>query len=678
MYPTDMVAVLRDGSSATVGDYWASSYSAPSADTSRDGGVEDYTLVSGSYLNGLLTATFDRKLDTGDKWDHTIVMGEKIDYVWARHRNDDTFKAEHSRFGKGSVTLAATAEVATITSEEHIHDDEDHFETHGTYMTIMWFVLVHLGVISARYLKFTYWWYWIHLILTGIVTVVTLISALWAYDKNESSQLAFQSDEHKYHSRLGLAITSLIMGQAIMGLLTRFNIWCNKSNVHVIGTLRYAHQLVGTTLLILSAVQIWYGYEAFNDEYDVDRQWITYMFWWILLVLYAVLELNHQLGVRYLIHPLNECRRCALPEMTHAEAMQKIALGKKLVFYDELVLDVGNFRWSHPGGSIMFENTIGQDMGKFLHGSSSIGGSFNAYNHSHQALKLARQLAIAKLPMKQDKYAEEATLTGETSGEISIQNSNWQFKERKLVANSTYHLSFSNDSIAIPSMPSGVGWIGTHFAVTIGGITRYYSFTLALSPEHEEAYDPANRGSDQAVNGKSSNVNLFIKVYPKGQLTQKLLNAEAGVNVRLKGPMGPGLMLTPTTSGRCIGFGGGTGIIPFLDLVEILYWRKLKPERYGDTLKDLQLTLWVGFQTDEDVFANKLLTATQDAYKDDDTFQLHQQISSKEGRINQEIVSKLTPGDASLVWICGPSPFNASVRDMVSNCGVRPEAIIVL
>jgi len=59
--------------------------------------------------------------------------------------------------------------------------------------------------------------------------------------------------------------------------------------------------------------------------------------------------------------------------------------------------------------------------------------------------------------------------------------------------------------------------------------------------------------------------------------------------------MGPGLMLTPTTSGRCIGFGGGTGIIPFLDLVEILYWRKLKPERYGDTLKDLQLTLWVGF-----------------------------------------------------------------------------------
>jgi len=137
--------------------------------------------------------------------------------------------------------LAATAEVATITSEEHIHDDEDHFETHGTYMTIMWFVLVHLGVISARYLKFTYWWYWIHLILTGIVTVVTLISALWAYDKNESSQLAFQSDEHKYHSRLGLAITSLIMGQAIMGLLTRFNIWCNKSNVHVIGTLRYAH-----------------------------------------------------------------------------------------------------------------------------------------------------------------------------------------------------------------------------------------------------------------------------------------------------------------------------------------------------------------------------------------------------------------------------------------------------
>jgi len=69
--------------------------------------------------------------------------------------------------------------------------------------------------------------------------------------------------------------------------------------------------------------------------------------------------------------------------MSHADAMMKISQGAKYVFYDDLVLDVGNFQWSHPGGSIMFEDTIGQDMGKYLHGSSSIGGNFNPYDHSY-------------------------------------------------------------------------------------------------------------------------------------------------------------------------------------------------------------------------------------------------------------------------------------------------------
>jgi hypothetical protein len=76
--------------------------------------------------------------------------------------------------------------------------------------------------------------------------------------------------------------------------------------------------------------------------------------------------------------------------MTHAEAMAAIESGKKYVFYDDLVLDVNRYRWSHPGGSIMFQNTIGEDMGKFISGCSSIGGTFMPYNHSMMARKLCR------------------------------------------------------------------------------------------------------------------------------------------------------------------------------------------------------------------------------------------------------------------------------------------------
>ena len=108
MYPTDMFAVTRNGNSVDVGDYWSSAHVTPSADTSRDGGIEDYTLVSGSYTSDLMTAVFDRKLDTGDKWDWEIVEGDKIDFVWAWHGSDDDYDTFHTKFGSGSVTLANT------------------------------------------------------------------------------------------------------------------------------------------------------------------------------------------------------------------------------------------------------------------------------------------------------------------------------------------------------------------------------------------------------------------------------------------------------------------------------------------------------------------------------------------------------------------------------------------
>ena len=132
MYPTDMFAVTRNGNSVEIGDYWSSAHVAPSADTSRDGGVEDYTLVSGSYSNDVMTAVFDRKLDTGDKWDWEITEGEEIDYVWAWHSSNAGYDTFHNKFGSGSVTLATTQATATLKSREHDDSDaEKVFLRHG-------------------------------------------------------------------------------------------------------------------------------------------------------------------------------------------------------------------------------------------------------------------------------------------------------------------------------------------------------------------------------------------------------------------------------------------------------------------------------------------------------------------------------------------------------------------
>ncbi len=47
-----------------------------------------------------------------------------------------------------------------------------------------------------------------------------------------------------------------------------------------------------------------------------------------------------------------------------------------------------------------------------------------------------------------------------------------------------------------------------------------------------------------------------------------------GKVIKMKGPMGPGLGLRSGMTGTVCAFGGGTGVIPFFDLVDMMFWRK--------------------------------------------------------------------------------------------------------
>jgi hypothetical protein len=157
---------------------------------------------------------------------------------------------------------------------------------------------------------------------------------------------------------------------------------------------------LGWAQAVVAWVAIFYGWEAYEETFDTDGDWNACLAGIIVLVvLYAALELNYRYGHLLSTHPILECRSVKLPAITHKEATERIIVkGQKLVFYDDLVLDITRYRWSHPGGAIMFERCIGEDMGKFIQGCSSIGGSFNPYTHSEMSKKLCRQLAIGRIP----------------------------------------------------------------------------------------------------------------------------------------------------------------------------------------------------------------------------------------------------------------------------------------
>jgi hypothetical protein len=90
--------------------------------------------------------------------------------------------------------------------------------------------------------------------------------------------------------------------------------------------------------------------------------------------------------------------------MTEEEFERKVKEGEKLVILDNMVLDIGGFAYSHPGGAHLINYNIGRDISKFIYGSYALCGNSNdpkastdRHTHSNVARKIANKHAIATL-----------------------------------------------------------------------------------------------------------------------------------------------------------------------------------------------------------------------------------------------------------------------------------------
>jgi hypothetical protein len=107
MFPTDMI-VLKGASetgSASVGDYYCSSYQGPSLDTEL-GGSDDLTVEEITHSNGILRAVISRPLDTGDENDFVLDPIVPTDFCYALHPTDTTMTQMHTIYGSDTVLLS--------------------------------------------------------------------------------------------------------------------------------------------------------------------------------------------------------------------------------------------------------------------------------------------------------------------------------------------------------------------------------------------------------------------------------------------------------------------------------------------------------------------------------------------------------------------------------------------
>mmetsp|Transcript_7687 Transcript_7687/g.14550 ORF Transcript_7687/g.14550 Transcript_7687/m.14550 type:complete len:722 (+) Transcript_7687:2043-4208(+) len=661
MFGTDMIEV--SAADKEINDLYSSEHAPPPTDTSLGG---KYSLenpkvtVSGSSVE----ATFTRKFNTGDKYDAVITPDSAFSLVFAYLDDGSDFGYHESGFGTGTLHFYSTQALSGFGDVSTGSDYDSDYTKHGKAMSSIWMALVPVGIIAARYFKGFQAWFYIHFLLMSVSTGVTVFSVSAIYKHNKSAYKDFDTDM-RYHSRMGLTIGSIVLVQGLLGVLIR---WFarKKETLGVLATLRWLHWISGWALFIVALIEIKYGWDMKDD----DKLDFIYPLYGVLAGIFLVFELANRFGYRYFLSKRN------LETFTYSQVLQEVSQGKEWGFFNDLVIDVRPFASSHPGGQVMFKHTFGQDYGKFIYGSSS----WNTAPHIHSvnAHSLIAQLAVGRV-------------TGPT-----VFSDDKPLLPMRLVAkgqfnHSTWKLTFRSEQVKVLGDLAGVDWIGKHFLVTYKGVSRYYSFVHCLGKDYATWHTEARRrgaevlpltppiqiseGDQQAVENGSGLLTLVVKRYPNGKLTPYLTGAPIDSYIHIQGPFGPGLELNDTTSGDIVGFAGGTGLLPFLDLAHLLWKQTL-----GETtkLRDIRFFLHVSFSNKGESFALDLLRSLEAASPQ--KFKLIVNFTDAQNNaINEVLLSSLIHlNTLTKVAVCGPSGYNRFVEGLVEKAGVSRNKVVVL
>lgn len=689
MYGTDVIVVGYD-TEAFAWDRYAQTEDTPPFDTDL-GGTDDITvspkqLVNGTYTNGTTEVYVRRKLDTGDKYDFVITENKQTDYIWAY--NPTTAFVQHSTYGTGSLNLASTQANLTLASTGSSSGYSDDFDYHGDVMSIVWMGFIPAAIMAARYFKWTWLWFWVHIALGIATIVVTVTSGSLTFDDNESDY-ATKVNKKLFHSRLGFSVISLVIGQGALGMLIRV---ISKTAItpYKMAVMRDVHFFTGWMLMIVAFIEIYYGW----DMYDDTKLDIVYFFYAFIAALFAILELWRRFW--YLVPCPLGCRRSKVVK-NHQDVLKEVTENhKRYAFCDELILDVGRFADSHPGGKTFITETYGEDLGKYINGCSSYGKGCNPYYHTQGARLILERLSIGVVAYPDDMLRGHGIAP-------SYAQMTWRLVGKIDLGGTTRLLTYASDEFSV-AKPKGIRWLGKHFRVTKPHtwqpVHRYYSIVYCMGMntlqtwrtqiqvaglETEVVTSTMEVLVDYAepVANETRFINMVVKAYrPHGKVSRYMTDMTIGESVSLKGPLGPGLALTEESSGCHVGFAGGTGLVTFLDLVHLIWQHEMSIET--TTLpQDFSLLLYVSFSTLDDTFALDLLRATQALCNRNRSrrFILHLFIveTTAQGKMTPEILaSYINAADIAKAWACGPSPFNRWACEMLLEIGVDRSRIKVL
>eukprot|EP00500_Bicosoecida_sp_ms1_P005458 CAMPEP_0203827440 /NCGR_PEP_ID=MMETSP0115-20131106/58966_1 /ASSEMBLY_ACC=CAM_ASM_000227 /TAXON_ID=33651 /ORGANISM="Bicosoecid sp, Strain ms1" /LENGTH=1345 /DNA_ID=CAMNT_0050736499 /DNA_START=194 /DNA_END=4231 /DNA_ORIENTATION=+ len=435
MVDADLTVVWFDAAAPTRGaaaDDWVESFN-PKFDTAFEGGED--SIVPGSVSGESVTVggstvtvlRVSRPLRAADAFDLAIPPTAAT-FIFAWGTTSPPSYHGTGRRGRHTIDVfsgEASCEAGDGNLRHAIKS------LHGAVMFIAWGVCGPIGIIIARYGKHNNWWLAAHEILmkTAVSGIVPLAAVAIA-GRGEHFE--------RPHAVIGVIASSFSFLQLLLGLSAARSMGAAKARSWMWNA-RRLHKLLGRLLLVAGMTNCFLGLEwLFGPDEATPLQMALAVYAGALLVVITALEAYRQWPAQaYAVEQvvarvLCPCRSGkvrgdggddahGLPQFTWQTINDRVAHGAGWVVVAGMVLDVGQWARSHPGGVMVLRQAFGTDVTADILGVDTDSNGIDTSSSRRLESANGDQRSTLVSPLGADRSASgESTDGGPTSPERAL------------------------------------------------------------------------------------------------------------------------------------------------------------------------------------------------------------------------------------------------------------------
>ena len=597
MTNTDMIiAQLNQDEKFFVKDYWSVGHRKPAEDIAK-GGTDDILNQSITKNGNISIITFERLLDTKDKFDTVIDIDKtmNISLAW----KPQIGLSNHGKENRKPLFLFLNNK-----TKDFIFSDGEPvpvdpipkivFIMHEYFQYVAWAFLNSVGIILTRYFKHLWFSTILHAVTSGLTSAISITSGFLLisyFGLPDFDSLDF-SDYNTLHKLVGLITIGVLILQALLGIASYLLIFIFEKNV-ISKIIRYTHKFIGYALLLATYFLL---YLAFNMQFP-EYTWINLTSTILFVLAIIILEFKETLFTRKLMnnkfHTKYNSLWAKLPiENDDFNRIKEKYPSRKLVIVYNFICDITDYIAYHPGGKKNLEKNINNDVTRFLIGNVNSLDLYCPFTHSDTIIEyVIEKFAIARLDLdfnplvKVNMFLQSTNEIEFLSKEVNYANCLFNKTSSEEIYKDTYKFKFTPiENIQFLTDHIGLSQLGKHYVITSAktGVSRMYSICFMMNHEIKDKYISLSKKllSDEPISENdtsyliessySKQLELNIKVYKdkKESFSNQIMNQNEFI---INGPVGIGTNLPSTIEGTYVIYSSGTGIFCFLDLIAFTF-----------------------------------------------------------------------------------------------------------